>query len=83
MYGLVFSFDNQIESVGFHVQKFRKPKFLISASFDHKKAVYGDQISAEVFAEFAFGGALTNKKAELMEKQNRLLDKLLNQKDKK
>ena len=48
----------------FYVTEYRKPNFLIDASFDTKRAIWKDQIKQNISAEYAFGGALAGKKVD-------------------
>lgn len=61
-YQLQLNFGKEQTSIPFHVQKFRKPKFLIEASFDQEQAIFKDKINAKIAAKYAFGGSLAHKK---------------------
>ncbi len=50
------------KQVNFYVTEYRKPTFLIDAEFDDLRAIWKDDISAEVSAEYAFGGKMAGKK---------------------
>ncbi len=60
-YELIVSINNQEFSTTFHVQKFRKPKFLINLNFDKKRAILENKLTANLSANYAFGGSLANK----------------------
>ncbi len=60
-YQLNIKIKNQNFSTTFHVQKFRKPKFLINANFSEKLAILKEKIKAKISAQYAFGGNLTDK----------------------
>jgi uncharacterized protein YfaS (alpha-2-macroglobulin family) len=48
----------------FYVTEYRKPDFLIDASFDTETALWKEKINANVLAEYAFGGGLAGKKVD-------------------
>lgn len=48
----------------FYVTEYRKPDFLIDADFETSKAVWKEDTSAHISAEYAFGGGLAGKNVE-------------------
>ncbi len=48
-------------STPFWIQEYRKPNFLISAKFDHERAILDDEIFAGISAQYAFGGKIANR----------------------
>lgn len=44
-----------------YVTEYRKPDFLITSQFETNRAIHQDEVTAQVFAEYAFGGALAEK----------------------
>ncbi|NJP03692.1 hypothetical protein HC823_00145 [Candidatus Gracilibacteria bacterium] len=48
----------------FYVTEYRKPDFLIDSQFDVETAIWQDKITAEIGAEYAFGGALSGREVE-------------------
>ncbi len=54
--------NETVINVPFHIQKYRKPKFLIQSKFNTKRAIYKEKITNNISAEYAFGGALSHKK---------------------
>ncbi|HEY5713766.1 MAG TPA: alpha-2-macroglobulin family protein, partial [Candidatus Gracilibacteria bacterium] len=58
----VFIGDQQYFNTSFHIQKFRKPKFLIQSEFDSNYAIEKETVTAKAKAEYAFGGALKGRK---------------------
>lgn len=48
----------------FYVTEYRKPDFLISASFEEERAVWKEKMDTTISAQYAFGGALADKKVD-------------------
>jgi len=45
----------------FWVEEYRKPNFLIESSFSDTTAILEETLTAKISAQYAFGGAITNK----------------------